>query len=148
MRVLMVCLGNICRSPLAAGVLLAQARAAGLDWQVDSAGTAGWHTGRPADRRSVAVARAHGVNIQAHRGRMLTEADFDRYEAILVMDRENQREVLAMASTPEHRAKVALLDDPAIVPDPYYDDALFAPVYTQIAAACARRLQQWTGSAP
>jgi len=140
-RVLMVCLGNICRSPVAAGVMQALAAARGQVLQVDSAGTAGWHTGIGADRRAIAEAARHGVDIRAHRARALRTADFREFDAILVMDRENLREVRARARSTEEAAKVCLLDASDEVPDPYYDDRLFAPVHQQITRAC----EKWLG---
>lgn len=87
--VLFVCLGNICRSPLAEAALRVEAAARGLEVEVDSAGVGGWHAGEPPDRRAQAVARRHGVDISAYRARKVTEDDFFRFTHIIALDREN-----------------------------------------------------------
>ena len=86
----MVCLGNICRSPLAEGAVRAHLDRSGLDWvQVDSAGTGGWHTGEPPDHRSIAVAAGAGVDIRAQRARKLRAADFEHFDWLLCADRSS-----------------------------------------------------------
>ncbi len=142
MKILMVCLGNICRSPLAHGIMEALAREHGLDWEVDSAGTGGWHVGSQPDRRSIAVAKNYGVDISGQRCRQFSADDFDRYDLILVMDRSNLEDVLAQARTEADRAKVRLLRNNDIVPDPYYDDSQFDPVYRLIEQACKEFVQE------
>ncbi|MDX2133169.1 MAG: low molecular weight protein-tyrosine-phosphatase [Saprospiraceae bacterium] len=142
MRVLMVCLGNICRSPLAEGILKQRVREAGLLWEVDSAGTGHWHTGELPDRRSVAIARTRGIDITDQRARQFKPADFDRFDRILVMDTQNLRDVLSQAGSPGHMAKVSLIMDALfpgeerIVPDPYYDNDGFEQVFDLLDAAC------------
>ncbi|MBE7176866.1 MAG: low molecular weight phosphotyrosine protein phosphatase [Mucilaginibacter polytrichastri] len=143
MKILMVCLGNICRSPLAHGVLEHKAREAGLALEVDSAGTGSWHIGDPPDRRSVAVARQYGVDISAQRGRQFSKADFDRYDHILVMDRANLRDVRELAPDSESRAKVTLFLHEQEVPDPYWDDSLFEPTYRLIEKRCNELVARW-----
>jgi protein-tyrosine phosphatase len=139
MKILMVCLGNICRSPLAEGILRHLADEKGLNWEVDSAGTGNWHVGDPPDRRSVKVARQHGIDISGLRGRQFQVADFDEFDRIFVMDLDNYRDVLRKARTDADRDKVQLLlGDQQPVPDPWYDDALFEPVYNMIYKACQR----------
>ena len=135
----MVCLGNICRSPLAEGILRHLAEEKGLRWEVDSAGTGGWHVGDPPDKRSVAVARRQGIDISTLRGRQFHTADFSEFDRIYVMDLNNYRDVLLKARTDAEKAKVQLLlDDQQPVPDPWYDDALFEPVYNMIYKACEK----------
>jgi protein-tyrosine phosphatase len=136
MKILMVCLGNICRSPLAHGIMEALAKEHGLDWEIDSAGTGGWHVGSQPDRRSIAIAKQYGVDISGQRCRQFSTQDFDRYDLILVMDRSNLEDVLAQARTKADRSKVRLLRNNDIVPDPYYDDSQFDPVYRLIEEAC------------
>lgn len=155
-RVVFVCLGNICRSPTAEGVLRKLAADADLDGAVvvDSAGTAGWHEGDPPDRRSVAEARARGLDITGMRGRRVAAHDFDRFDLLLAMDSENQRDLLALAPDDAARAKVHLLrefDPDAVaagdleVGDPYYGGPDgFALVYDQIEAACRGLLTHLT----
>ncbi|CAL1516533.1 low molecular weight protein-tyrosine-phosphatase [Chitinophaga sp. MM2321] len=137
MKILMVCLGNICRSPLAEGIMRQLAAAKGLDWEIDSAGTGNWHVGDPPDHRSVKEARKQGVDISSLRGRQFRPADFDAFDQIYVMDRSNYNDVVRQARNEADKAKVHfLLEDEKEVPDPWYDDALFAPVYKLIYQAC------------
>ncbi len=149
MRVLMVCLGNICRSPLAEGILKHKTRQRGLDWTVDSAGTGFWHTGELPDRRSIAVARKYGIDITGQRARQFHPDDFERFDHILVMDTQNYRDVLRLAKADEHREKVRLILDLSHpgqernVPDPYYDDDGFEEVFRMLDAACERLLERY-----
>lgn len=148
MKILMVCLGNICRSPLAEGILRHLAQQHGLNWEIDSAGTGSWHIGDPPDHRSVKVARRHGVDISGLRGRQFSVADFERFDHIYVMDLDNYRDVLRKAHSKAQQQKVQLLlANQQEVPDPWYDDALFEPVYNMIYAACERIIQQAATSA-
>lgn len=145
MKILMVCLGNICRSPLAHGVMEHLVREAGLDWEIDSAGTGDWHIGEAPDRRSVSVARRYGVDISAQCCRQFSRDDFAYYDSILVMDHSNYRDVLQLAETDAEREKVRLFLDTDIVPDPYFDDALFDPVYRMIEKRCREIIEEKTG---
>lgn len=126
-RVVFVCLGNICRSPLAEGAFRAHVEEAGLTarFEIDSAGTGHWHVGERPDPRSVQIADKMGVDITRQRGRQFVAADFDRFDYVRAMDRSNLRNLEKLARTPEHRAKLALMLDeldggPSEVPDPYY----------------------------
>lgn len=127
-RVCFVCLGNICRSPTAEGVLRLAVERAGLSGQVviDSAGTGGWHVGERPDPRTCAAAARRGIDLD-HLGRQFRREDFARFDLILAMDEANRRALLAMAPDDAARAKVRLFRsfDPASppgaeVPDPYY----------------------------
>ena len=126
-RVLLVCLGNICRSPTAEGVLraIAAREFPGLDLQVDSAGTANYHTGEPPDRRTIAAARRRGYELAALRARQVTSADFAQFDYILAMDRANLAELEQMERTLSC-AHLGLFLEFAPesgtdeVPDPYY----------------------------
>lgn len=138
----MVCLGNICRSPLAHGILAHLVKEKGIHWEIDSAGTGNWHVGECADRRSIAIAKRYGVDISNQRARQFEQSDFLHYDKILVMDRNNLRDVLAMAGSSDKRAKVSLFLENDIVPDPYFDDNLFDPVYQMIAARCEILLEE------
>ena len=126
MKLLIVCLGNICRSPTAEGALRARIAASSLAGKVtiDSAGTAGWHAGKPPDPRSIACARGHGVDISMLRARQLRRQDFLEFDWLLCADHENLRDVIDQA--PETaRDKVALLmewagiEGDGVIPDPY-----------------------------
>ncbi|PUZ29859.1 protein-tyrosine-phosphatase [Chitinophaga parva] len=139
----MVCLGNICRSPLAEGIMRDLAARASLPWEIDSAGTGNWHVGDPPDPRSIRVASQHGIDISGLRGRQFSVHDFDRFDRIYAMDLDNYRDILRKARTLQDEAKVQLLlDNQQPVPDPWYDDALFAPVYELIYNACEKIVQK------
>jgi protein-tyrosine phosphatase len=142
MKILMVCLGNICRSPLAHGIMEHLAKEKGLDWEVDSAGTGNWHVGEGPDRRSVRTAREHGVNIGEQVCRLFKVSDFDEYDHIFVMDRNNLSDILSMARSTEDEKKVRLLLGDKIVPDPYYDDTQFEPVFQMIEKGCREIIEQ------
>ena len=139
MRVLMVCLGNICRSPLAHGILQREIEERELTgWLVDSAGTSGHHAGAPPDPRSEAEALRHGIDISTQRSRPLVVADFDRFDRIVVMDASNYQDAVRLAPKPEDAEKVELLMNYAEpgrnqqVPDPYWDDDGFAGVFEMV----------------
>lgn len=144
MRLLMVCLGNICRSPLAEGAMRAHLQRTGLDWvEVDSAGTGGWHAGEPPDHRSIAVAAGFGVNIRSQRARKLRAADVDHFDWLLCADRSVLRDVRAMTPAGARGQAVLLLEWAGLgagaeVPDPYTggpDD--FRRVWAMVDAAAA-----------
>lgn len=123
-RVLAVCAGNICRSPAAEAAIRREAEEAGVQVEVDSAGTGSWHVGQPPHPQSVAAGARAGLHIDG-RARLINTADFERFDIIVVMDRSNLRDVLEMAPNLEARAKVRLFRtfDPDTeedeVPDPY-----------------------------
>ncbi len=147
MNVLFVCLGNICRSPLAQGILEARIKEAGLDWFVDSAGTGSWHVGERPDPRSIDIARQYGIDITAQRARQFSPNDFDRFDLILAMDLQNKRDILRLATSDAHRAKVRLALDflhpgaDMSVPDPYWNDKGFEFVYQQLDSSIAMLIQ-------
>ena len=140
----MVCLGNICRSPLAEGIMQHLVEQNGLDWQIDSAGTGNWHVGEGPDRRSTRTARDHGVDISRQLCRQFSKRDFNEFDLILVMDRNNLSDVLAMASDKQAAAKVKLLLGNKQVPDPYYDDTQFEPVFALIEQGCKDIIQEYS----
>lgn len=141
-NVLMVCLGNICRSPLAQGVF--EQLAQDYSITVDSAGTANYHSGASPDKRSQLTAKRHGIDISSQRARQFTTADFRDFDYIFVMDRTNLSNVLSLACNEQDSAKVALLLGEDEVEDPYYggDDG-FEIVYQKIDAACREIIAQW-----
>jgi protein-tyrosine phosphatase len=142
LKILMVCLGNICRSPLAEGILAAKAQARGLDWEIDSAGTSAYHAGSKPDRRSIAEAKKNHIDILNQRSRQFRGWDFERYDLIYVMDSSNYQDVVAMAKTEEELAKVHFIMnelEPGMninVPDPYYGEHGFENVYQMLDKAC------------
>jgi protein-tyrosine phosphatase len=123
--VLFVCLGNICRSPLAEAAFRAAAEEAGLDIHTDSAGTADYHVNRPPDPRSIATAAARGIDITHYRGRQIAVADYTQFTHIFALDQSNLHEIERRAPT-DTTAEIALLLDVLegregeAVPDPYY----------------------------
>ena len=140
-KILMVCLGNICRSPLAEGILRSKLDTS--QYEVDSTGTGHWHVGNPPDPRSVAVAKKNGLNISALRGRQFSYQDFLDFDHIYVMDSSNLENVLRLAKTQEDKDKVSMIlgtlfpGEKVDVPDPYYgiDDG-FDRVYEMLDEAC------------
>ncbi|MDB5090639.1 MAG: colonic acid production protein [Mucilaginibacter sp.] len=144
MKLLMVCLGNICRSPLAHGIMEHLANEQGLDWEIESAGTGDWHVGEGPDRRSTRTAREHGIDISKQVCRLFRISDFDTYDHIFVMDKSNLSDILSMARNDEDRKKVRLLLGDKIVPDPYYDDTQFEPVFQMIEKGCKEIIKQLT----
>ena len=144
----MVCLGNICRSPLAEGILKSKVDASKVF--VDSAGTGHWHVGDEPDQRSIAVAKRYNIDITTQRGRQFSAKDFDDFDLIYVMDNSNKENVLALAENDTHRQKVKLILDEIFpgenvdVPDPYFGgNAGFENVFKMLDEACeqiAKRL--------
>jgi protein-tyrosine phosphatase len=136
-KILMVCLGNICRSPLAEGILASKLPVE--KFTVDSAGTGSWHVGHSPDKRSVATARKNGLNISNQKGRQFKITDFDTFDYIYVMDRSNYEDLLYLAETLDHKKKVQMIlndlfpNENVDVPDPYYGSADgFDQVYKMI----------------
>jgi protein-tyrosine phosphatase len=146
MKILMVCLGNICRSPLAHGVMEHLAHKNGLNWEIDSAGTGNWHIGAQPDRRSIAVARKHGIDISGQTCRQFEVADFERFDQILVMDYSNLNDVKALARNEEEHKKISLFLKDKIVPDPYHDDDQFDLVYQMIMKRCKEFVEEYTST--
>ena len=143
----MVCLGNICRSPLAEGIMRSKLSE---DYTVDSAGTGGWHAGELPDKRSIATAKNRGLDITNQRARQFKRSDFEIFDHIFVMDNSNYKDVLALAPNEEAKSKVKLIlneifpNENVDVPDPYYggQDG-FENVFDMLDQACeeiARKL--------
>jgi protein-tyrosine phosphatase len=143
MKILMVCLGNICRSPLAEGIMQRLADEAGLDWQIDSAGTGNWHAGKGPHHGSVRVARSHGIDISKQVCRVFRMSDFDEFDLILVMDKNNLSDVLAQARHNADTQKVRLLLGDKEVPDPYYTN-LFDEAYELIEQGCKKVIEEYS----
>lgn len=140
-KILMVCLGNICRSPLAEGIL--QSKLPADNFVVDSAGTGNWHAGEGPDKRSVNTAHGRGIDISRQRARQIKKSDFTEFDHIYVMDSNNFADVTRLAPNAEGKAKVKLMMDEIFpgqkidVPDPYYGGPEgFENVYDMLDEAC------------
>ena len=138
---LFVCLGNICRSPLAEAAFREAAASAGLDIQADSAGTGDWHVGSPPDRRAQAEARRHGIDISGYTARQVTVDDFRRFDHVLALDHKNLADLRAIRPA-DGSAQLSLLLDHVggfegrSVADPYFgDDAGFAETWREVSLA-------------
>jgi len=151
--VLFVCLGNICRSPLAEGVFRHLVHERGLEdrVKVDSAGTGAWHVGEGPDRRSVAVAREHGIALEGQRARQVKVVDFQAFDLVIAMDRENLRNLEDLRE--DDTADLHLLrefdpeaDEDLEVPDPYYGGPDgFNHVYRLVRRSCEALLEEVEG---
>jgi protein-tyrosine phosphatase len=144
-RILFVCLGNICRSPLAEGILKHLAASSPGVIEIDSAGTANYHSGEAPDHRTRKNAISHGVNLNDLRARQFQVSDFDNFELILVMDKNNYQDVLKLAKSESHRAKVHLFlafcqhSSVHEMPDPYYgNEKDFEEVFQLTYGACEK----------
>lgn len=145
----MVCLGNICRSPLADGILRFKAKSNNLNITVDSAGTSRWHVGENPDIRATATARKYGVDISKLVAREFSVKDFEEFDKIYVMDISNYRDVINLASTKEDEAKVEMIlnlihpGKNLSVPDPYFGgDEGFDNVFKMLDEACEEIVKQ------
>ena len=141
LKVLFVCLGNICRSPLAEAAFRAEAQRVGLAAEADSAGTGGWHRGEPPDRRAIAAARRNGVDISHLRARQVGAGDFERFDHILALDADNLADLRALRPAGSRASLSLLLDhvpgrEGEAVADPYYGgDSHFETTWRDVAAA-------------
>ena len=135
----MVCLGNICRSPIAEGILKSKAK----NLEVDSAGTAGYHVGKQPDIRSIDIAKKHDINLTNQRARQFSTRDFDDFDKIYVMDNDNYSKIISLARSQEDMDKVDLIlneiypKEYKSVPDPYYGgDEGFQNIYNLLEVSC------------
>ncbi len=139
----MVCLGNICRSPLAEGILKEKTKNIGV--QVDSAGTASYHIGNPPDKRSIDIANKYNINISTQRARKFHYSDFSRFDIIYAMDKDNYAQLMKQANSKEEKNKIRMILNEIepksfkSVPDPYYGgDNGFQEVYNLLSIACEK----------
>jgi protein-tyrosine phosphatase len=143
MKILMVCLGNICRSPLAEGILRSKTKKAGLNWEIDSAGTSAHNVGCQPHKLSQKVARLYNIDICNHKCRHFTKSDMDTFDKIYVMDAENYRDAIRIAGNKWNDSKVDLLLNELYpgqnrdIFDPWYGgEEGFYQVYNMISEAC------------
>ena len=139
----MVCLGNICRSPLAEGILRSKVESMNLKVTIDSAGTANYHIGEHPDIRTIANAKKHGVDISKLKARQFIVEDFDRFDIIFAMDRSNYTDIIGLARNENDKHKVEMIlnrlhpDSDMAVPDPYYgDEQGFENVFILLEKVC------------
>jgi protein-tyrosine phosphatase len=144
----MVCLGNICRSPLAEGILKSKVDSSKV--YVDSAGTGHWHVGDEPDKRSIAIGKKYNLDITNQRGRQFSSRDFENFDLIYVMDNSNKENVLALAENESQREKVKLILDEIFpnenvdVPDPYFGGEIgFENVFKMLDEACNQIAQRF-----
>ncbi|MCO5248494.1 MAG: low molecular weight phosphotyrosine protein phosphatase [Chitinophagales bacterium] len=148
MKVLMVCLGNICRSPLAEGILKEKVKQKGLDWKVDSAGTGGWHNGEQPDKRSIRVAKKYGIDIADQISRQVRSIDYEEFDLIFAMDKQNYENLMLLAEK-EEKSKIKLIlnevypNQNKSVPDPYWDDDGFEKVFRMLDEACDKIIERY-----
>ena len=150
MKILMVCLGNICRSPLAEGILQHKANAAALNWQVDSAGTAGYHVGNPPHHLSQKVAKHNGIDISHQQCKQFVQEDMLNYDRIYVMDSSNYNDVKKISGHLWNEQKVGLLLNELFkgenrnVPDPWYgEEDGYHKVFDMIDRACEKIIEKY-----
>ena len=146
MKILMVCLGNICRSPLAEGILWSKGKH--LNLEVDSAGTAAYHIGEKPDIRSIEIANKYSIDLNKQRARQFSRADFDEFDIIYAMDTNNYAHLISLASSETERNKIRMilneinLNTCQSVPDPYYGgENGFQEVYNILNKACEKIIQ-------
>jgi protein-tyrosine phosphatase len=147
MKILMVCLGNICRSPMAEGIMRMKFQEAGIDAIVDSCGTGNWHSGEAPDKRSIAIAARNGLDISQQCARQFRVEDFENFDVIFAMDSSNYNDLLALTNDPESKSRVHIflpfcgITNPTEVPDPWFgDERDFKEVYQLLDKACSLAL--------
>ena len=146
MKILMICLGNICRSPLAEGILSLKGKH--LNLEVDSAGTAAYHIGKQPDIRSIEIANKYTIDLNQQRARQFSRADFDKFDIIYAMDTNNYAHLISLASNETERNKIRMILNEInpkayqSVPDPYYGgENGFQDIYNMIDKACDKIIQ-------
>lgn len=150
MKILMVCLGNICRSPLAEGIMQKKIEENQLDWMVESAGTSGHHIGQAPDERSIKIARQKKIDISHYKARKFNYGDFAQYDLILAMDSMNYTDIIRQSIDEDEKSKVHLIMNYVekgrniAVPDPYYggEDG-FEKVYSMLEKACDKIIEEY-----
>lgn len=150
MKLLFVCLGNICRSPLAEGIMRHKIAECNLDWEVDSAGTGGWHAGELPDSRSIQVAKKYGIDLTYQRARKLRSIDYEEFDRIYVMDSMNYQDVKRLAKEDEYDKIELIMNElephrNINVPDPYYGEGDgFEHVFQMLDSACDAIIKKYS----
>jgi protein-tyrosine phosphatase len=149
-KILMVCLGNICRSPIAEGVMQSKFQKYRIEGSVDSAGVLSYHAGQPPDERAIKISGSYHVDISRQKARKILPSDFDKYDFIFAMDRSVYNSISAVAISGEHAKKIHLFLEYAgnvpgsEVPDPYYSSLdAFDRVFKLVDAACESIIRKW-----
>ena len=148
MKILMVCLGNICRSPLAEGILKQKCIDKKLDWYIDSAGTGKWHLGSAPDKRSVQIAAKNNIDISAQRARSVHSSDYEEFDIIFAMDKSNFRDLQRWALDKGEEDKIKLIMNEVYpgeninVPDPFFDNNGFQTVFDMLDKACDKIIEK------
>jgi len=150
-KILFVCLGNICRSPLAEGIMLKLISDKNLPIEIDSAGTSNFHVGETPDYRTVLNAKKHGVDLTPLKARQFSEKDFNNFDVIYVMDKSNMTNVLAIAKNKEQEQKVELFLNTLFpnqnmeVPDPYFGgEEGFEDVFNPVYSTCEKMIEKYS----
>lgn len=149
MKIIMVCLGNICRSPLAEGIMKTKVREHNLNWEVASAGTGSWHVGNLPDSRSIDVAHVHGLDITDQRAQQFKPSDLDHYDLVFAMDASNYQDILRLSNKDSQKGKVHMIMNMANpgmnqgVPDPYWGNDGFENVYQMLDLACEKIVEKY-----
>lgn len=148
-KVLMVCLGNICRSPMAQGILESKIKDQGLNIQVDSAGTSSYHIDQQPDSRAISKMDEKDIDISSYRGRQITTTDFDHFDFVYVMDNYNFQDVIGICRNEDDKNKTQMIlnkifpNQDMSVPDPYYGEADgFENVYQLLDKACDKIIEE------
>ena len=148
-KILMVCLGNICRSPLAQGILEKKSKESNINIYVDSAGTGGWHVGSSPDLRSINIAKKYNIDISDQKARKFSTYDFQEFDKIFVMDKSNYRDLIRLCSNEKECNKIQLIlkninpENNISVPDPYYgEEDGFEKVYRLLEKACSEIISE------
>jgi protein-tyrosine phosphatase len=150
MKILMVCLGNICRSPLAEGILKNKLTPRHGSWEIDSAGTSGYHNGELPDPRSIKIAADYQIDICDQRSRQIKEGDLDNFDIIYAMDSSNYQDLMAMCNCDSQRSKISLImnivepESNINVPDPYWGKDGFDLVFKMLDKACDQIIDFYT----
>ncbi|MFN3938940.1 MAG: low molecular weight protein-tyrosine-phosphatase [Chitinophagales bacterium] len=149
MKILMVCLGNICRSPIAEGIMRYKIQEQKLNWEVSSCGTSNWHAGEAPHAGACRIMQKKKMDISHQRAKTFHYSFFEHYDLIYTMDASNYRDVIALAENAEERQKVDMIMNTVEpgrnipVPDPYYDERIYPVVFEMLEKACSKIIETY-----